>query len=116
MLLEHIEKVRQKSENYRAFYALTVAVVFTLIIAGLWIVSLFVTSSDDISNSASVKGASDQADISPVGVVKQEASSIWDSFFGSVKKMPDKNFLGGEYKVKLDNQALSLTKNGESGN
>ena len=99
MLSKHLENVRQKSENYRMVYAFTVSLLFTGVIAGLWGFSFFIPNFNSGSNSASVATAID-GDLSPTGVVKQEAGNIIDSFWNTVKGIKNNAYTGGQYEVK----------------
>jgi len=113
MLLKHIENVRQKSENYRTLYAVGTSVVFTGIIASLWVFSFFIptVNSASVSNSASATDAVDSANISPTGIVKQETGNIFGSIFDSIKEVGNKPFLGNQYKVNYGDGALTLQQN-----
>jgi hypothetical protein len=99
MLSKHFEKVRQKSENYRMVCAFTVSLLFTGVIAGLWGFSFFIPNFNSGLNSASIATAID-GDLSPTGVVKQEAGNIIDSFWNTVKGVKNNPYTGGQYEVK----------------
>ena len=102
MLLKHLEKVREKSENYRMLYAVTVSFLFTLLIGGLWAMSFAVPG---ISNSASASDAVDN--VSPMEVVVQQVGNVFDS----IKGLTSRSFMGDKYKVKFEDGTLSLSQN-----
>lgn len=109
MLSKHFDNVRQKSENYRMVYAFTASILFTGVVGGLWVSSWFIPN---LNNSASVITSIDgPKDLSPTGVVKQEAGNIFSSFFDSMKGLTEKKFMGGQYEVKYDNGNLGLSQN-----
>jgi hypothetical protein len=114
MLSKHFDNVRQKSENYRVLYAFTASILFTGVIGGLWVFSWFIPNLNTVDNSASVATAVD-GDLSPAGVVKQEAGNIFGSFFDSIKGLTQKKFMGGQYEVKYDNGTLGLSQNTGAG-
>ncbi len=121
MLSKHFEKIRQKSENYRMVYAFTVSLVFTGIISGLWVFSMFIpnfNSDSNIANSANVSGAVDgkgvgesQNYLSPTGVVKQEGGNIVDSFWNAIKGIKSNPYMGGQFEVRSDGTSGSENSN-----
>jgi len=110
MLSKHFDNVRQKSESYRVLYAFTASILFTGVVGGLWVFSWFIPNLNTVDNSATVATAVD-GDLSPTGVVKQEAGNIFSSFFDSMKGLTQKKFMGGQYEVKYDNGTLGLSQN-----
>jgi hypothetical protein len=112
MLTKHFDNVRQRSENFRVMYAFTASILFTGVIGSLWVFSWFIPNLNTVNNSASVATAIDVGgDLSPTGVVKQEAGNIFSTFFDSMKGLTQKKFMGGQYEVKYDNGTLGLSQN-----
>ncbi len=89
MLLNHIERVQQKSENYKQIYTLSVSVLFTALVASVWAV----------------------AGLSPAGIVKTETGNIVGSFVDSLKSFTGKTFLGDSYKVEFKDGSLGIASN-----
>ncbi|MEI6553516.1 MAG: hypothetical protein WCO09_03015 [bacterium] len=100
MLSKHIENVRGRSEDYKKFYSLGASLLFTGVITFFWMFTWFIPSlsTSDVAasdNSASVLNAVDGAsnngssDLSPVGVVKQEAGNAISTFVDSSKDTTD---------------------------
>jgi hypothetical protein len=114
MLSKHLENVRQKSENYRMVYAFTVSLLFTGVIAGLWGFSFFIPNFNTENNSASVATAID-GELSPTGVVKQEALNIVDSFWNTVKGIKNNPYAGGQYEVKPTESGNTFSTTTSSG-
>ncbi len=111
MLTKHFDNVRQKSENFRVLYAITASILFTAVVGGVWVFSWFIPNLSSADNSASVANAVDGSNLSPTGIVKQEAGNVFDSFFDSIKGFTQKKFMGGQYEVKYDNGTLGLSQN-----
>ena len=96
MLLKHLENVRQKSDNYKTFYAFSVSLLFTGVVAGLWAFSFFIPEVSGASNSASVAGAIDNSkDISPAAVVGQQSRGVFNTLSESISSLFDGSLLAG---------------------
>jgi hypothetical protein len=108
MLIKHIDKVRQKSEDFRMVYAFMVSLLFTGVVTSFWVFSAVIPDFSGVSNSASVSNAIDGSkDLSPTGVVKQEAGNVFDSFWDTVKGIKNDSFQGGQFEVKPTNSTSS---------